>query len=89
MDDIRLVYLARQGVPQWEDWWVQRQGYTRSHVPSESELMGFANFDLRSLGLPELERTPDGAIGIRFAHGQSPEILNVLRRHGFEFKRVD
>lgn len=66
---------------------MEGHGYTRSHIPSPDELVGFANYDLKMNGLPIIERLTDGELGIVVEFGQSPLILNIMRRHGFEFKR--
>ena len=85
MPDMRRVYLARQGVPRWEGWWVEQHGHTRAQDPNEDDLVGFANFDLRENDLPQLTRSPAGDLKIEVEHGKGPRILNIIRRHGFEF----
>jgi hypothetical protein len=87
MPERRRVYLARQGTPTWEDWWVERKGHSRSQTPDENQLIGFANYDLRDHRLPELKRDPQGQIWVEVDREQAPDVLDVMRRHGFEYAR--
>ncbi len=83
----RKVYLARHGVPQWEPWWVESNGYERSKLPDENDLVGFANFDLQQNGMPIIQRSESGDLEIEYERGTSSLILSIIRRHGFEFTR--
>jgi hypothetical protein len=87
MTERRRVYLARQGTPTWEEWWIQQNGYERSEVPDESKLVGFANYDLRDHQLPQLSRDSDGTIWVEVSRDVAPDVLDVIRRHGFEWAR--
>ncbi|GHJ47442.1 hypothetical protein Cs7R123_47840 [Catellatospora sp. TT07R-123] len=77
----------------WSAWWVERHGRTRSRVPTLLDHVGFANYDLRELGLPIIETDGTG----RFFIDLNPtstiisltdealreRISAVIARHGF------
>ena len=57
-----FVYWAKQGKVKWSDDWVDARGYSRSHIPGLDEHLGFANYDLRLNGLPEIQRNREGRL---------------------------
>lgn len=70
----------QQGETNWEPWWVQAHGHSKTHVPGQMEHISFANHDLRMAGLPEI-KVHAGSITIETA--DLPRVQPVLDRHGF------
>src|SRR6476646_1876136 len=62
---LRVIW-ERQGEVRWESDWTGRYGHTRSHVPGLDEHLGFANYDLKRNGLPEIQKSPEGDLLIEF-----------------------
>jgi hypothetical protein len=74
----------QQGTPRWEQWWVERRGYTRSREPTREDHIKFANFDLEQHGLPLIEVTDD-RLFINAPDGDHVMIGVLIRQHGFAF----
>jgi len=81
MDEYRLRWVS-QGETIWEPWWVADHGETKSHIPTEADHVGFANFELNTADLPQIHK--NGRIhAINLAGRQLSEAVKILRKHGF------
>lgn len=80
------VAWKRQGTVTWEPGFEQ----TRSRIPGLDDHIGFANYDLRYGGLPEIHKDPSGdlfidlPIGLAHDNSMRRKIVSILSEHGFE-----
>lgn len=83
--ETQVVLWTRAGQTQWGAGWVERYGQTKSHEPGEDEHIGFANFDLRGNGLPELRRSGRQIVVLLHDLQEARRVLEIIRYHGFEY----
>jgi hypothetical protein len=57
----------------------------RTRTPDLTDHIGFANFDLRSNGLPEIERAGE-KLKLFVPNTGTAMVQSILRQHGFEFE---
>lgn len=68
----------------WEDRWARRHGDARSANPDMERLVAAANLDLAENGYSAIQLR-GGAVSIDATSGDFARVLDVVRRHGFEF----
>ena len=70
---------------EWETWWLDQHGPTRSRIPDLLDLIGFANFDLKQSGsFARLEfHSESGEIDLVVSDNPCEADLGWIGRHGF------
>jgi hypothetical protein len=92
------LHWVQQGTVHWEQWWLDRAGPTRSHIPGLDDHLGFLNFDLGVVsGVYRWSAERDGmslmlclessvAIDPDDQLGLVGSLSATLKRHGFSLE---
>lgn len=79
-----IITWATQGDISWEDWWVKQYGRTRTKIPTKTDHISFANYDLKKIGCSGIIEA-DGKFKILQVPGEKvPAVMEILYYHGFE-----
>lgn len=89
------ILWSKQGDIRWEDWWVQRQGKTRTRVPGLEDHLGFLRYDLTNHGPSgwRVDERPDGLwLVLSYEGGLTDDeqggalqqVLPYVWEHGFD-----
>ena len=78
------VAWVKEGKKRWEDWWVERRGYSLTKIPGLKDHVGFANYDLSQNDCPTLTLGDDVLEIADVTDKQLPTVLAILDYHGFQ-----
>lgn len=90
MGQIEISWV-RQGDVIWNEDWVELHGHQRSKLPELQDHIGFANYDLRAAGLPEISELEDGTLTIVFDECQVtglPRNAGIMLLHSAAVKTL-
>lgn len=100
---VRLwIVWTNPGNARWALGWPSEPGHELRRVPTLSDHIGFANYDLQEMGLPEIEIDGTGRLYVDLdctdlarhpatsdaaLSARSEKVMQIVARHGFE--RID